>query len=78
MLCEKCQKNQATVQMQLRINGHQENHHLCPSCYREERQKLGTKMNGLNMNSMNPFSLTHSPMSLVRAASKCLVKRKGN
>ena len=56
MLCEKCQKNQATVQMQLRINGHQENHHLCPSCYREERQKLGTKMNGLNMNSMNPFS----------------------
>ncbi|PQD97158.1 ATP-dependent Clp protease ATP-binding subunit [Pradoshia eiseniae] len=56
MLCEKCQKNQATVQMQLRINGHQENHHLCSSCYREERQKLGTKMNGLNMNSMNPFS----------------------
>ena len=56
MLCEKCQKNQATVQMQLRISGHQENHHLCPSCYREERQKLGTKMNGLNMNSMNPFS----------------------
>lgn len=56
MLCEKCQKNQATIQMQLRINGHHENHHLCSSCYKEERQKLGTKMNGLDMNAMNPFS----------------------
>ncbi|WP_455675411.1 AAA family ATPase [Pradoshia sp.] len=56
MLCEKCQKNQATIQMQLRINGHSENHHLCSSCYKEERQKLGSKMNGLNMNAMNPFS----------------------
>ncbi|MGN1402340.1 MAG: AAA family ATPase [Bacillus sp. (in: firmicutes)] len=42
MLCEKCQQNQATIQLQLRINGHQEKHHLCPSCYKEERAKLGT------------------------------------
>ncbi|MEH6943541.1 ATP-dependent Clp protease ATP-binding subunit [Bacillus sp. JJ722] len=41
MLCEKCQKNQATVQFQLRINGHQEKHLLCSSCYKEERNPLG-------------------------------------
>ena len=57
MLCEKCKKNQATVQMQLRINGHQQNYSFCSSCYKEERQRLGAKMNGVNMmNSMNPFS----------------------
>ncbi|WP_042349669.1 ATP-dependent Clp protease ATP-binding subunit [Bacillus massiliigorillae] len=41
MLCEKCQQNQATVQLQLRVNGHQEKHLLCSSCYKEERNKLG-------------------------------------
>lgn len=60
MLCEKCQKNQATVQLQLRINGHQEKHHLCPVCYQEERNKLGaaSKMGGMNfgMDSLFPNS----------------------
>ena len=41
MLCEKCKQNQANVQLQLRVNGHQEKHYLCSSCYKEERNKLG-------------------------------------
>ena len=57
MLCQKCHKNQATVQLQLRVNGHQENHHLCPSCYKEERNKLGAQMSGMNLNHFSPFSL---------------------
>lgn len=60
MLCEKCQQKQATVQLQLRVNGHQENHNLCSSCYKEERNKLGAKMNGMNFGgSMDPFGFDH-------------------
>ncbi|WP_148629759.1 ATP-dependent Clp protease ATP-binding subunit [Bacillus sp. E214] len=57
MVCEKCQQNQATVQMQLRVNGHQENHHLCSSCYKEERNKLGAQMGGMNLHPFKPFTL---------------------
>ncbi|MGM9923769.1 MAG: AAA family ATPase [Bacillus sp. (in: firmicutes)] len=61
MLCEKCQKNQATVQLQVRINGHQQRHHLCSSCYKEERNKLGaaTKLGNMHF-GFNPFSFNDS------------------
>ncbi|WP_050614425.1 ATP-dependent Clp protease ATP-binding subunit [Bacillus testis] len=56
MLCEKCQRQQATVQLQLRINGHQEKHHLCSACYKEERSKLGAAAQMGNMPfDMEPF-----------------------
>ncbi|MFS0781949.1 AAA family ATPase [Bacillus sp. 1P06AnD] len=60
MLCEKCQKQQATVQLQLRVNGHQEKHHLCSACYREEKAKLGAMpqmggLFGLSPFTANPF-----------------------
>ncbi|MGM9927846.1 MAG: AAA family ATPase [Bacillus sp. (in: firmicutes)] len=42
MLCEKCKQNEANVQLKLRVNGQQENHYLCSSCYKEERNKLGS------------------------------------
>ena len=56
MLCEKCQKNQATVEFQLQINGHRQKHHLCPACYKEERSKLGAtpSMGGMHF-GFEPF-----------------------
>ncbi|MGN1386074.1 MAG: ATP-dependent Clp protease ATP-binding subunit [Bacillus sp. (in: firmicutes)] len=41
MLCEKCRQKEANIQLQLRVNGQQENHFLCSSCYKEEKNKLG-------------------------------------
>ena len=41
MLCEKCRQREANIQLQLRVNGQQEKHYLCSSCYKEERNKLG-------------------------------------
>ncbi len=56
MLCEKCQKNQATVEFQLQINGHRQRHHLCPACYKEQRSKLGaaSQMKGMQF-GFEPF-----------------------
>ena len=46
MLCEKCRQKEVNVQLQLRVNGQQEKHYLCSSCYKEERNKLGAAMSG--------------------------------
>ena len=40
MLCEKCHKNPANIQLQINVNGHMEKKYLCTSCYKEEQQKL--------------------------------------
>ena len=61
MLCEKCKQNQANVQLKLHVNGHHENHYLCSSCYKEERNKLGAASNmgnkffGFNPSIANSF-----------------------
>ncbi|PPA72238.1 ATP-dependent Clp protease ATP-binding subunit [Jeotgalibacillus proteolyticus] len=46
MICEKCQSNQANVQLRLQINSQQQDFNLCSACYREERAKLHSAMNG--------------------------------
>ncbi|RDI47671.1 ATP-dependent Clp protease ATP-binding subunit [Falsibacillus pallidus] len=42
MLCQKCHEEQATVQFNVQINEHKKQLHLCSSCYKEERQKIGS------------------------------------
>lgn len=46
MICEKCQSHQANVQLRLQINGQQQDFNLCSNCYREEKAKLHSAMNG--------------------------------
>ncbi|WP_053361995.1 ATP-dependent Clp protease ATP-binding subunit [Bacillus sp. FJAT-27251] len=42
MLCQHCQQNQATIQLQMNFNGSQKHFMLCQNCYTKEREKLGT------------------------------------
>ncbi|WP_409302596.1 AAA family ATPase [Peribacillus sp. SCS-155] len=49
MICEKCQKNHANVTLHVNVNGHQQNLNLCSTCFREERNKMGAAMGGMNM-----------------------------
>ncbi|TDL35227.1 ATP-dependent Clp protease ATP-binding subunit [Jeotgalibacillus sp. S-D1] len=46
MICEKCQSNQANVQLRLQVNSQQQDFNLCSNCYREEKAKLHSAMNG--------------------------------
>ena len=58
MLCEKCRQKEANIQLQLRVNGQQENHFLCSSCYKEEKNKLGAlsgQLGGLGQFSPQSF-----------------------
>ncbi|KIL47512.1 ATP-dependent Clp protease ATP-binding subunit [Jeotgalibacillus campisalis] len=48
MICEKCQSNQANVQLRLQINSQQQDFNLCSNCYREEKAKLHSAMNDQN------------------------------
>ncbi|MFJ8265558.1 ATP-dependent Clp protease ATP-binding subunit [Peribacillus asahii] len=49
MKCEKCKVNQANVQFRINLNGQQHDLTLCSVCYKEERNKLGAAMGGMNM-----------------------------
>ncbi|KIL45878.1 ATP-dependent Clp protease ATP-binding subunit [Jeotgalibacillus soli] len=53
MVCEKCQTNQANVQLRLQINSQQQDFNLCSSCYKEEKAKLRSAMNGQNSSPSN-------------------------
>lgn len=61
MLCQKCQKNKATVYFHYQVNGQGTNVGLCQQCYIEEQQKfqanLGSHLKnffgGLNNNNIN-------------------------
>ncbi|WP_433749191.1 AAA family ATPase [Falsibacillus pallidus] len=46
MLCQKCHEQQATVQFNVQFNEHKQQLHLCSSCYKEERQKIGSGLGG--------------------------------
>ncbi|MES1040107.1 ATP-dependent Clp protease ATP-binding subunit [Peribacillus simplex] len=65
MLCEKCHVNQANIQVHLNMNGQEHDVKLCSTCYKEERNKLGAAMGGMDIgkfqfngspNSFNPFN----------------------
>ncbi|MBW8348737.1 ATP-dependent Clp protease ATP-binding subunit [Bacillus sp. IITD106] len=46
MLCTKCQKNHANIQLHLNMNGHKQTLHLCSECYAIEKEKLHASMQG--------------------------------
>ncbi|MGE7664016.1 AAA family ATPase [Peribacillus sp. NPDC097197] len=72
MLCEKCHENQANIQVHLNMNGQQHDVKLCSTCYKEEQNKLGAAMGGMDTgkfqfdgfsNSFNPFNSSNMPPS---------------
>ncbi|MBS4193785.1 ATP-dependent Clp protease ATP-binding subunit [Lederbergia citri] len=46
MLCSKCQKNHANIQLHLNMNGHKKTMPLCSECYAMEKEKLNASMKG--------------------------------
>ncbi|MDW2877178.1 MULTISPECIES: ATP-dependent Clp protease ATP-binding subunit [Bacillaceae] len=50
MNCEKCQQNQATIQLRFNINGNKIETHLCSSCYQTEKRKMNA-----SFGYQNPF-----------------------
>ncbi|MGE7878861.1 ATP-dependent Clp protease ATP-binding subunit [Peribacillus muralis] len=70
MLCEKCNVNQANIQVHLNMNGQEHDVKLCSTCYKEERNKLGAAMGGIDTGkfqfngshqSLNPFNYIEAP-----------------
>jgi ATP-dependent Clp protease ATP-binding subunit ClpE len=54
MLCQRCNQNQANVQLSLNVNGHRKEMKLCQECYVKEKQALGSGF-GINMNPFHNF-----------------------
>ncbi|MFJ8236163.1 ATP-dependent Clp protease ATP-binding subunit [Ureibacillus sp. NPDC094379] len=54
MLCQKCNQNQANVQLYLIVNGQQKEMKLCHDCYIKQQQALG-KGSAMNMNPFQGF-----------------------
>ncbi|RFU60136.1 ATP-dependent Clp protease ATP-binding subunit [Bacillus sp. V59.32b] len=57
MNCEKCHSNPAAISLHVSVNGHQQSFNLCSTCYKEERNKMGAAMGGMNMGQHNGFPL---------------------
>ncbi|MGJ7919687.1 AAA family ATPase [Neobacillus sp. LXY-4] len=55
MLCNKCQFNEATIQMKLNVNGQKRHLLLCEECFKKEREKIGN-LTSFGLNGFNhPF-----------------------
>ncbi|MBS4212046.1 MULTISPECIES: ATP-dependent Clp protease ATP-binding subunit [Neobacillus] len=54
MLCQKCNQNQANVQLNMNVNGQHHDLKLCHECYTKEKKALGAGF-GMNMNPFNGF-----------------------
>ncbi|PJN91810.1 ATP-dependent Clp protease ATP-binding subunit [Bacillus sp. mrc49] len=70
MFCEKCHVNQANIQVHLNMNGQEHDVKLCSTCYKEERNKLGAAMGGIDtgkaqfngfQHPFNPFNHNEAP-----------------
>lgn len=61
MLCERCNKNEATVHIVKVINGLKEEHNLCESCAKEQ-EGVGL---GSEINMVSPFSFQNLLSGLV-------------
>ncbi|MFB6465698.1 AAA family ATPase [Cytobacillus sp. Hz8] len=59
MLCQKCQQNQANVQLKMNLNGNEKQLFLCQSCYLSEKEKIGSafqpSLSGFSGFSTPPF-----------------------
>ncbi|WP_147531738.1 ATP-dependent Clp protease ATP-binding subunit [Bacillus marasmi] len=56
MLCNKCQTNEANIQMNININGQKKHFLLCEDCYKKEREKIGN-INNWGLKGFNHFPL---------------------
>lgn len=54
MLCQRCNQNQAHIQLNVNVNGQRKEMKLCHECYVTEKQALGLGF-GMNMNPFNSF-----------------------
>ncbi|WP_040204694.1 ATP-dependent Clp protease ATP-binding subunit [Neobacillus jeddahensis] len=54
MLCQQCQQNQASIHLNLNINGQHKEIKLCHNCYVKEKQSLGARFSP-NMSSFTNF-----------------------
>lgn len=54
MLCQKCNQNQANVQLNMNVNGQRHDLKLCHECYTKEKNALGAGF-GMNKNPFNGF-----------------------
>jgi ATP-dependent Clp protease ATP-binding subunit ClpE len=74
MFCEKCQTNHANITLHVNVNGHQQNVNLCSTCFKEERNKMGAAMGGMNLgnNGFDDFfkSFGHNPSNFSANAEK--------
>ncbi|PLR85142.1 ATP-dependent Clp protease ATP-binding subunit [Bacillus canaveralius] len=60
MYCERCNENHATIKLSMNLNGQYHELKLCSTCYKEERNKLGAAMGGMNFGN-DPFEgFSHS------------------
>ncbi|MCK1993429.1 ATP-dependent Clp protease ATP-binding subunit [Peribacillus muralis] len=89
MLCEKCDVNQANIQVHLNMNGQEHDLKLCSTCYREERKKLGAAMGGIDTgkaqfngshHSFNPFNYNEAsqPDSVTQSEEGGLLEEFGS
>ncbi|MGG1678921.1 AAA family ATPase [Neobacillus sp. NRS-1170] len=56
MLCQRCNQNNANVQLSLNINGQRKDMKLCHECYATEKKAIGAGF-GPNMNAFPGFSI---------------------
>lgn len=54
MLCQRCQQNQAKVQINMNRNGQHQEIKLCHQCYAKEKEAIGASF-GPNMNGFTSF-----------------------
>ncbi|MGS2776640.1 AAA family ATPase [Robertmurraya sp. GLU-23] len=66
MLCQTCQKTEATIAVRMTINGNENQLHLCQSCFQKEREKMlstfGPNLSGFQ--SFSPFESFFQPMNI--------------
>lgn len=55
MLCQNCQQSNAQVHLTVNLNGMEKQLHLCQTCYKTERAKIGTAF-GPSMSGFSPFN----------------------
>ncbi len=54
MLCQRCKKNQATIEFKEVVNGNLYEYHLCPACYQEMFGSLQATNAAILMDLMAP------------------------
>ncbi|MFD1737499.1 AAA family ATPase [Bacillus salitolerans] len=61
MMCQKCQQNQATVQMNVQVNQQRKQLHLCTECYAFVKQPFNAQFNSHSSNIDDFFKQFFSP-----------------